>query len=77
MPRYVIAVLSGTLLAWYGNELPDPFWLAYLPLALLLAFASPGWRCLWLAAAAYLWSAAIFMHGLDVPVIWDRWFLMN
>ena len=65
MPQSAIAILSGTLLAWYGNDLPDPLWTACLPLLLLTGAANPACRCLSLAAAAYLWSAAVFQHNLE------------
>ena len=65
MPQLAVAILLGSLSAFYGNELPDRFWSAFAPIPLLLCFYCPGYRFLLLAAAAYLWSAALFHHHLD------------
>ena len=65
MPQLAVAILLGSLSAFYGNELPDRFWSAFAPILLLLCFFCPGYRFLLLAAAAYLWSAALFHHHLD------------
>ncbi len=65
MPQHAIAIVLGSLLAFYGNELPDQFWSALLPILLLLCLYHPAYRLLLLAAAAYLWSAAVFHHHLD------------
>ncbi|MGD8347879.1 MAG: DNA internalization-related competence protein ComEC/Rec2 [Gammaproteobacteria bacterium] len=69
MPQHAIAILAGSLLALFGNELADRFWSAYLPLLLLLYRYCPGHRLLLIAAAAYLWSAAWFHHHLDHRLI--------
>ena len=65
MPQYALAVLAGALLAFYGNQLQDSFWSAYLPLLLLLARYSPRYRCLCLAAASLLWSSTMLYWQLD------------
>ncbi len=65
MPQHAIAIVLGSLLAFYGNELPDQSWSALLPILLLLCLYNPAYRLLLLAAAAYLWSAAVFHHHLD------------
>lgn len=59
MPQSALAVLIGALLAFYGNQLQDPLWCAYLPLLLLLARYSPRYRWLCLLAASLLWSSAL------------------
>ncbi|MDH3449570.1 MAG: DNA internalization-related competence protein ComEC/Rec2 [Gammaproteobacteria bacterium] len=65
MPRYAVAIVLGSLLAFYGNELPDSSWSAYAPLLLLWSFFLPRYRFLLLAAAAYLWSCALFHFQLE------------
>jgi hypothetical protein len=73
MPQLAVAILLGSLSAFYGNELPDRFWSAIAPLLLLLCCYCPGHRFLLLAAAAYLWSSALFHHHLDHRLIaWWR-----
>ena len=69
MPQLAVAILLGSLTAFYGNELPDRFWSAFAPMLLLLCFYCPGYRFLLLAAAVYLWSAALFNHHLDHRLI--------
>ena len=69
MPQLAVAILLGSLSAFYGNELPDRFWSAIAPLLLLLCCYCPGHRFLLLAAAAYLWSSALFHHHLDHRLI--------
>jgi competence protein ComEC len=65
MPQHAAAIVLGSLLAFYGNELPDQSWSALLPILLLLCLYNPAYRLLLLAAAAYLWSSALFHHHLD------------
>ncbi|MDH3388008.1 MAG: DNA internalization-related competence protein ComEC/Rec2 [Gammaproteobacteria bacterium] len=65
MPGYAVAIVLGSLLAFYGNELPDSSWSAFAPLLLLLCFFLPRYRFLLLAATAYLWSCALFHVHLE------------
>jgi competence protein ComEC len=65
MPQYAFAMVFGALLALYGNQLPDRFWSALLPIPLLLFYYCPKFRFLLLLAATYLWSAALFHYHLD------------
>ena len=44
MPGYAVAIVLGSLLAFYGNELPDSSWSAFAPLLLLLCFFLPRYR---------------------------------
>jgi len=69
MPQHAIAILAGSLLALFGNELADRFWSAYLPLVLLLYRYCPAHRLLLIAVAAHLWSAAWLHHHLDHRLI--------
>ncbi len=65
MPQYALAMVLGSLLAYYGNELPDRFWSALVPMLLLLVVYNPRFRLLLLMATAYLWSAALLQQDLD------------
>ena len=64
MPLHAAAIVLGSLLAYYGNELPDLTWTAYAPILLLLCFYQPNYRFILLAATAYLWSCALFHYHL-------------
>ncbi|MCP4391532.1 MAG: DNA internalization-related competence protein ComEC/Rec2 [Gammaproteobacteria bacterium] len=65
MPQFAIAMVLGSLLAYYGNELPDRSWSALVPILLLLCRYNPRFRMLLLMAAAYLWSSALLHQDLD------------
>ena len=56
MPLYALAILFGTLVAFYGNQLQDSFWSAYLPLLLLLFRFCPTYRFVCLLAVGLLWG---------------------
>lgn len=65
MPQHALAIVLGSLVALYGNELPDPYWSAFMPIALLLFFYCSSQRFILLLAAAYLWSSAVFHYHLE------------
>ncbi len=65
MPQHALAVVLGSLLAFWGNELPDPLWSAFLPILLALSYLSPGYRFITLMTAAFLWSCSVFHYELD------------
>ena len=65
MPQHALAIVLGSLVALYGNELPDPYWSAFMPLAVLLFFYCPTYRFVLLLAAAHLWSSAVFHYHLE------------
>ena len=65
MPQHAIAIVLGSLLAFYGNDLPDQSWSALLPILLLLCICNPAYRLLLVAASAYLWSCTLFHYHLD------------
>ena len=65
MPRYAVAIVLGSLLALYGNELPDQFWSAFVPMLLLLGFYSRRYRLVLWFLAAYLWSSAALHYHLE------------
>lgn len=69
MPQHAVAIVLGSLLAFYGNELPDRFWSAYVPILLLLCRYNPPYRLLLLAGAAYLWGSALLHYHLDHRLI--------
>ena len=73
MPQNALAILFGALLTVFGNELPDIFWSAYLPLLLLLARYCPHYRFLCLLAASQLWSSALIHQQLThrLPASFD------
>ena len=56
MPLNALAMLFGTLVAFYGNQLQDSFWSAYLPLLLLLFRFCPNYRFVCLLAVGFLWG---------------------
>ena len=63
MPLYALAILLGALLAFYGNQPPDSFWSAYVPLLLLLFRYCPRYRFICLLATGLLWcNIAIHTH---------------
>ena len=65
MPQHALAIVLGSLLAFYGNELPDPAWSALMPISLLLGRYCPTYRFSLILIAAYLWSSAAFHYHLD------------
>lgn len=65
MPRYTLAVVAGTLLAFYANALPDSSWFMFAPLLAWFALLQPRYRLLLLFAAAFLWSSAALHYHLD------------
>ena len=65
MPQVAAIILLGSLLAFYGNQLPDRLWSAYVPILFLFYRCNPAWRLPLLLAAAWLWSSAILHHHLD------------
>jgi len=65
MPQVAAIILLGSLLAFYGNQLPDLLWSAYVPILFLFYRCNPAWRLPLLLAAAWLWSSAILHHHLD------------
>ena len=64
MPQFAVAILIGALLAFYGNQPPDIFWSAYLPLCLLFARYCPRYRFLCLLVASLLWSSVVIHQQL-------------
>ncbi len=65
MPQHALAIVLGSLAALYGNELPDPYWSALIPCAVLFLFYCPTHRFVLLLAIAYLWSSAVFHYHLE------------
>ncbi len=69
MPQLALAIVLGSLLALYGNELPDQAWTAFMPIPLLLSRYCPGFRFALLLCAAFLWSSAVFHYHLGHRLI--------
>jgi competence protein ComEC len=69
MPQLALAIVLGSLLAFYGNELPDQAWSALLPIPLLLCRYHPGFRFILVLIAAFLWSSAVFHYHLGHRLI--------
>jgi competence protein ComEC len=65
MPQHAVAIVLGSFVALYGNELPDSYWSAFMPIAVLLFFYCPTHRFVLLFCAAYLWSSAVFHYHLE------------
>ena len=65
MPQHALAIVLGSLVAFYGNELPDQYWSVLVPILLLLFYCCPAYRFILLLSAAYLWSSAAFHHHLE------------
>ena len=55
MIKTAIALITGSVAAFYSSELPDRFWISYLPVLLLLAFLNSKFRFPILLIAAYFW----------------------
>jgi hypothetical protein len=64
MPQTALAILLGALLAFFGNQLQDPFWASCIPLLLWLARCNPGYRFVALLALGFLWSNGLLQHHL-------------
>ncbi len=65
MPQHAVAILLGSLLAFYGNQLPDQYWSAFAPICLLLCFSSPAYRFVLLITASFLWSSGVLHYHLE------------
>jgi competence protein ComEC len=71
MPQIALAILLGALLAFYGNQLQDPFWASFAPLLLLLARCNPKYRFVALLAAGMLWSGSLMQLHLSHRLVDD------
>ncbi|MFV2032132.1 MAG: DNA internalization-related competence protein ComEC/Rec2, partial [Gammaproteobacteria bacterium] len=65
MVNYAIAIALGSMLAFYGSDIPDPFWISYLPALLLSAWSTPRYRFLILIVLAYLWTSLHLLFALE------------
>jgi len=65
MPKLAAITVLASLLAYYGNQLPDRMWSAYLPLLLFFCVFRRAWRGILILAATYLWAAALLHQDLD------------
>jgi len=65
MIKTAIALLLGSIAAFYSNVIPDRYWASYLPILLLLSFLNPRYQFSILLIAAYLWAALNIHLALD------------
>ncbi len=71
MPLRAIAIIFGTGLAFFGNQLPDLYWSTLLPILLWLAFCNRECRFLLLLAASFLWASALLQYHLEFQLTPD------
>lgn len=71
MIKTAIALVLGSITAFYGSVLPDQYWISYLPVLLLLAFLNPKYRLPILLIAGYLWASLNIQHALDIRLASD------
>lgn len=65
MPKLTLAIVCGTLLAFYANAIPDPFWFAYLPIIIGLAAIRKEYRIILVVTASFLWASCHFYLQLE------------
>jgi competence protein ComEC len=66
MIKTAIALIIGSVTAFYSSDLPDRYWISYLPILLLLVFLTSRYRFPILLITAYLWASLNIQHALDV-----------
>ena len=71
MIKTAITLVMGSVAAFYSSDIPDRYWISYLPVLLLLAFLSPKFRFSILLIAAYLWACFNIQQALDVRLADD------
>jgi len=71
MIKTAIALVMGSVAAFYSSDIPDRYWISYLPVLLLLAFLCPKFRFSILLIAAYLWACLNIQQALDVRLADD------
>ena len=71
MIKFAVALVLGSIAAFYNTEIPDRYWFSYLPALLLICFYNPRYRFALLVAAAYLWASLNFQQALDVKLAND------
>ena len=71
MIKIAIALVLGSIAAFYSSVLPDRYWISYLPVLLLLAFFNPKFRFPVLLISAYLWTCLHIQHALDIRLASD------
>jgi competence protein ComEC len=73
LPVYALCFLSGIALLQFFTDLPDIFWVSFLPVSLFLIKFSPPLRLISLAAFGFLWALLsahwYFMHLLPESMI--------
>ena len=71
MINTAIALVLGSIAAFYSSVIPDRYWISYLPILLLLAFLNSRYRFQILLIAAYLWACFNIQNALDVRLAAD------
>jgi len=71
MIKTAIALVIGSVTAFYSSDIPDRYWISYLPILLLLVFLNCKFRSPILLIAAYLWASLNIQHVLDVRLAGD------
>ena len=71
MIRVAIALVVGSIVAFYSNLVPDRYWISYLPVLLLLALLNSKYRFPILLVASYLWACLNIQNALDVRLSGD------
>jgi competence protein ComEC len=66
MINTAIALFLGSVVAFYSSDIPDRYWISYLPVLLLLAFLNSRYRFPLLMIAAYLWTGLNIQQALDI-----------
>ena len=65
MVNNALAIVLGSMLAFYGSDITDRFWIAYLPLLLVFAWSQPRYRFFILIGIAFLWTSLHLLQALD------------
>ena len=65
MVSNALAIALGSMLAFYGSDIPDRFWISYLPVLLIFACFNPRYRFFILTGTAYLWTCLHLLYALE------------
>ncbi len=71
MIKTAMALTIGSVAAFYSSDIPDRYWISYLPILLLLAFFNSKYRFLILLIASYLWACLNIQQALDIRLARD------
>ncbi len=65
MVNNAVAIVLGSMLAFYGGDIPDRFWISFLPVLSICACFNPRYRFFILIGVAYLWSSLHLLYALE------------